>query len=82
MTPVNAVVIYIVIWWCVLFMVLPFGVRRADAPEPGHDPGAPQRPMIARKMAITTLIAAVLFLILYAVVESGLVGLRDLMLHT
>ena len=40
MNPVSAVVVFIVIWWLVLFMVLPFGVRRTESPEMGHDPGA------------------------------------------
>lgn len=81
MTAANGIVVYIIIWWLVLFMVLPFGVRRTDSPEPGHDPGAPHRPMIARKMAITTIIAAVLFAIYYAVYTSGLITLNDLMMN-
>lgn len=57
--------IYVTIWWIVLFAVLPFGVRSADeageeAPE-GSDPGAPVAPQLARKAAVTTVIAAVIF---------------------
>ena len=46
MNPVSAVVVFIVIWWLVLFMVLPWGVRRTETPEAGHDPGAPAKPML------------------------------------
>ena len=78
MNPVSAVVVFIVIWWLVLFMVLPFGVRRAEAPEAGHDPGAPAMPMMWRKAAATTAISLVLFAIVYAIAEYELISLRDL----
>jgi predicted secreted protein len=78
MNPVSAVVVFIVIWWLVLFMVLPWGVRRTETPEAGHDPGAPAKPMLWRKAAATTAISVVLFAIVYVVVEYELISLRDL----
>ena len=81
MNVVSAVVVFIVIWWLVLFMVLPFGVRRTEAPEEGHDPGAPQQPMLWRKAAATTAIATVLFSIVYVIAEFELISLQDLMLE-
>ena len=78
MNPVSAVVVYIVIWWLVLFLVLPFGVRRNENPDIGHDPGAPARPMLWRKVAITTAIATVLFAAVYGVIEFEVVTLQDL----
>jgi predicted secreted protein len=60
-----ALAIYVTIWWIVLFAVLPLGVRSAEEagetqPE-GSDPGAPVAPMLAKKAAITTAIATILF---------------------
>ncbi len=78
MNPVSAVVVFIVIWWLVLFMVLPFGVRRNETPQAGHDPGAPVQPMLWRKAAATTAISVVLFAIVYAVAEYELISLSDL----
>ena len=78
MTPLGAVVVFVVIWWLVLFKVLPWGIERDDAPTPGNDPGAPVRPMLWRKLALTTAIALVLFAAVYATIESGLIPLRDL----
>ncbi len=78
MNPVSAVVVFIVIWWLVLFMVLPWGVRRTETPEAGHDPGAPAKPMLWRKAAATTAISVVLFAIVYVVTEYELISLRDL----
>lgn len=78
MNIVSAIVIFIVIWWLTLFIVLPFGVRRTENPEAGHDPGAPVRPMMWRKVAVTTVITVVLFAILYAIAEYELISLQDL----
>jgi predicted secreted protein len=81
MNPASAVVVFIVIWWLVLFMVLPFGVRRTETPEAGHDPGAPARPMLWRKVGATTAITLVLFAAVYGIVEFELIALSDLMIE-
>ena len=78
MTPVTGIVVFVIIWWLVIFMVLPWGVRRTENPEAGHDPGAPERPMLWRKVLATTLISAVLFAIVYTIVEFDLISLREL----
>ena len=60
-----AVAIYFVMWWIVLFAVLPFGVRSQDeggVVVPGTDSGAPVAPLILRKAVWTTGISAVLFI--------------------
>ena len=37
-----------------LFAVLPWGVRREENPEPGHDPGAPAKTHLWAKVIATT----------------------------
>ncbi len=59
--------IYLIIWWVVLFAVLPWGVRSADRPAEGHDPGAPQNPRLKTKALATTLVAAVVWGIYFVV---------------
>ena len=78
MNPVTATVVFIIIWWIMLFMVLPWGVSRTENPEAGHDHGAPARPMLVRKLLITTGITIVLFGILYAVIDAEILLLQDL----
>jgi predicted secreted protein len=59
------IAIYIIIWWTVLFAVLPFGVRtQGDVGEvvPGTPESAPVAPRLARVMIATTVVAAVVFL--------------------
>jgi predicted secreted protein len=68
--------IFFVVWWVVLFAVLPFGVKsqhEAGSFEPGTDPGAPQRPLLLNKVGATTVISAGLVAIAYAVWESGII---------
>lgn len=66
MTWFTGILLYVLIWWILLFMVLPWGARPPDEPEPGHEPGAPARPMLLRKAVVTTLLAAVVWLAVYA----------------
>lgn len=56
--------LYFIIWWTVLFAVLPFGVRsQMENGEEiaGTDPGAPSMPRMARKLLWTTVISALIF---------------------
>lgn len=63
--------------WCVVFLtVLPFGVRRVENPEPGHEAGAPEKPMLIRKVLITSAIAALVFLAIYYVIEQNWISFR------
>jgi predicted secreted protein len=61
----TALAIYFVIWWIVLFLTLPFGVRSqhedAGGVIEGTDPGAPVITRMGRKLLWTTIISAVLF---------------------
>lgn len=54
------IVVFVMLWWVVFFMVLPFGVNRATNPDKGHDTGAPEKTYLRRKILITTLIALLL----------------------
>lgn len=70
----SGVAIYFIIWWLVLFAVLPWGVRtQAEDGDvvPGSAPSAPSAPRMAKKVLFTTVIAAVLFGIVYYVLTSG-----------
>ena len=49
----TGVMVYLVIWWTILFAVLPLGVRRVENPGKGEERGAPERPQLLRKAIIT-----------------------------
>lgn len=77
---VSGLVVYLIIWWLVFFMVLPFGIvtpeEAGEELTPGAPESAPVRPRIGLKAGLTTLIAAALWGVYYYVAESGLVSFR------
>ncbi|MDH3195682.1 MAG: DUF1467 family protein [Hyphomicrobiales bacterium] len=83
MSLVSALAIYFVIWWLVLFVVLPFGVRsqhEAGDVTLGTEHGAPERPLLARKFAVTTAIAAIVFAAVYIAFAVYGFSLEDMIL--
>ena len=77
----TAIAIFFLIWWVVLFAVLPWGVRsqhEAGSVAPGTDPGAPVIPNLLRKLLWTTLAAVVIFAACYVVYVERLVTLQGL----
>jgi predicted secreted protein len=81
MSLTTAVAIYFIIWWTVLFAVLPWGVHSQEESgtvAPGTDPGAPALHRIGRKLVWTTAAATVVFAICYVVYTRRLITLDDL----
>jgi len=76
MTWFGGIVVYVIVWWMVLFAVLPWGNRPPEAPEPGHATSAPEKPRLLLKFGVTTLIATVIFLGVWWLIESDLISLR------
>ena len=72
----SGIVVYFLIWWVVLFAVLPWGVQVPDQPEPGHAASAPTRPRLWIKAAVTTVIAGLLWLGYYWLQQSGWIQFR------
>ena len=72
----GSAITFVVIWWLVLFMVLPFGAAPPEEVEPGMATSAPAKPRIGLKLAITTVIAALLTGAILWLADSGLIQLR------
>lgn len=70
MSIVEAIVVFAIVWWLFFFMLLPWGVERNEAPEDGHDAGAPVRPKLVRKALAATALAAAATAIVRWIVES------------
>lgn len=71
-------VVFTLIWWTVLFAVLPLGVRpRQASVEEGGWNGAPAQPQLLKKVILTTVITAVLFGGFYLLEQSNLVSFRS-----
>ena len=74
MTLVSGTMVFFVIWWVVLFMVLPFGVRIEENPEKGFAPSAPKNPNLKKKFLITTLLTALIWGVIQFVMVNHLVS--------
>jgi predicted secreted protein len=77
MSLVSSIAIFFVIWWIVLFVVLPFGVKsqhEMDDVTLGTEHGAPHQPHLLQKAIATTILAAIIFAGVY--IYFGVLGLR------
>ena len=79
MTWFNGAVLYLLVWWITLFAVLPIGTQpNAEANlEDGGWRGVPQAPRLGRKALITTLVAAVIWVILFVIISSDWLSFRS-----
>jgi predicted secreted protein len=77
-----ALAIYFVIWWIVLFAMLPIGVRTAEEAgekvSPGTAESAPLFPRLLPKMLATTVVATIVFAFVYAIVVHRVITLDDI----
>jgi predicted secreted protein len=74
---VTGIVLYLLIWWTVLFAVLPWGIRPVDTPDAGTGwRGTPENPLLLRKVVATTLIAAVIWVGCVLLIRSSWLSFR------
>lgn len=73
----TAFVLFTLIWWTVLFAVLPVGTRPVAEPDEATGwRGAPARPRMGRKLLMTTGISVVLWAVGMAVILSPWLSFR------
>ena len=73
----TAIAIYFLIWWVVLFAVLPWGVSaQGEAGAPGTDPGAPAKAYLISKLIWTTAVTTVIFVACWFIYTRRLVTIE------
>ncbi|QKV17966.1 DUF1467 family protein [Oricola thermophila] len=81
MSWISALAIFFIIWWIVLFTVLPMGVRSQvedDNITLGTERGAPSKHGLPRKMLLTTAISLAIFAVFYLLTVVMGYGVDDL----
>lgn len=73
MTILTAAFIYLLVWWTLLFTVLPLGVERNTEVGKGHDAGAPVRADLKRKLVINSVLSAVFVAVIWLLVELEII---------
>jgi len=73
----TGIMVYVIVWWLVLLTALPFGNRAPDTVEPGHVESAPERPRMWIKATVTTVMATLIWGVIYWIIDADLVSFRD-----
>ena len=74
----SGIMVYVLVWWMVFFCMLPMNIQSIEKPTDGSMPGAPINPGLKKKLIITTLIAAVVWLAIDGIVYSNLISFREI----
>lgn len=69
----EAIFLYFLIWWVMLFTVLPLGVERHEDEGRGHDAGAPKVHGLKRKLALNSAISLAVLVVIYLLAETGII---------
>lgn len=78
MPVVTGIALYFVIWWIVLFAILPLWTRPvADADPASGWRGTPERPQLLKKVLVNSVVAGVIWLGWYALVVSDWLSFRS-----
>jgi predicted secreted protein len=73
---VSGIVVYLMVWWTMLFMVLPWGIQRDTTTG---QIGAPLKTHLLKKFIITTGLAFVVWLVIYYITkQADLLSFRDM----
>ena len=81
MTWVSAIALYFVVWWTVLFAMLPLGLKTQDEDNEvtlGTVPSAPRGPHMLKVVLRTTLVSLVVCAIFYGLTKGLGYGFDDL----
>ncbi|MEP3297247.1 MAG: DUF1467 family protein [Pseudoruegeria sp.] len=81
MTITAALVLFAVIWFMVLFLVLPLRLKtQGDLGEiaPGTPAGAPAEFSFRKKAIVVTIVTVILWTIIAGIIISGVISIRDI----
>ena len=78
----TGLVLYFILWFVILFTVLPWGVRTQEEEgevEPGTVGSAPVNPAIWKKLLITSVVTGIVFGVIYLIVDSNLIDFDEIL---
>lgn len=79
MNGLTGVMVYIMIYWVAIFCVLPWGNKaQEDQSNPALAKSAPQNPRILKKLGVTAVVSAVIWLIVYGLIDANVISFHDM----
>ena len=74
----TGLAIYFVLWWLVLFTVLPFGTKPVADPDSRSGwRGVPAQPRLVRTVVVTSVVTGIVWGLLYLAITSELLSFRE-----
>ncbi len=78
MNIVTAILVYFLVFWTILFMVLPWENRKPETLEKGMAGSAPAKPRIKEKFLITFVISGLISAIIYLLIHLNLLDFYEM----
>ena len=75
---VSGIAVYFCIWWVVIFCTLPIGVQPHEEEGIGTAGSAPNNPNLWFKVKLTTIVSAVIWIVIYTLIQMELINFYDI----
>lgn len=75
---VSGIVVFIIVWWGVFFLTLPFAVEAQGPNADGGVPAAPKKTRLKKKIIVTTCIAVLISSVIIYMINFSPVDFRSM----
>lgn len=78
---VSGIVVFMIVWWTIIFCVLPLGMSSTQeiAEEDEYlAPGAPKNVNIKQKFILTTFITIAVWIVIYVLIEIEIINFIEI----
>lgn len=78
---VSGIVVFMIVWWTVIFCVLPLGMSSTQEKAENGEyiaPGAPKFVNMKKKFILTTVISIIVWIIIYILIDIEIISFREL----
>lgn len=69
----SGVIVYLMVFWTVLFTILPWGNAPDQNPEEGNATGAPANPRMKQKFIATAIVSTIIWGVIYVLIEIEII---------
>ena len=78
MTIFTGIIVYLLVFWSLLFMILPWGNHASESPEAGMAGSAPANPRIKQKFLITFVLSWVIWGIIALLIHIEVIDFYEI----